>query len=130
MSDQQLPAALGQRVVFVVDDDDAVLNSLRFTLEIEGYAVRLFSSDKALLDEPVLPDSGCLVLDLKLPDRDGLAVLAELRGRGVTMPAILITSVPTESIRRRAAEAGVPIVEKPIFGNGLIDTIRAAFSAA
>ena len=75
-------------------------------------------------------DSGCLVLDLKLPDRDGLAVLAELRSRGVTMPAILITSAPTESIRRRAAAARVPIVEKPIFGNGLIDTIRAAFSAA
>lgn len=116
--------------VFVVDDDDAVLNSLRFALEIEGYRVRLFPSDQALLHEADFPDTGCLVIDLRLPERDGLAALAELRARGVTLPAILITTDPSEMTRKRAASAGVAIVEKPIFGNGLVDTIRAAIGNA
>lgn len=118
------------RTVFVVDDDEAVLNSLRFALEIEGFAVHLFASEKALLREPAFPAAGCLVIDFRLPDRDGLNALAELRARGVNLPAILITSDPSDWTRKRAAKAGVVIVEKPILGNALVDTIRQATSAA
>jgi FixJ family two-component response regulator len=116
--------------VLLVDDDDAVLNSLRFALEIEGYKVRLYPSDRELLREPRFPETGCLVIDLRLPERDGLVALAELRERGMTLPAILITTDPSDAVRRRAADAGVAIVEKPILGNGLVDTIRAMVSAA
>ncbi len=116
------------RLVVVVDDDPAVRNSLKFSLEIEGFAVRDYSSAKELLNEPNMPDAGCLVIDYNLPEMDGLEMLDRLRGRRVVAPAILITSHPNASVRQRAAEARVPIIEKPLLGNALMEGIRNAFA--
>ena len=59
----QLRAGVGaKQVVLVVDDDSAVRNSLRFTLEVEGFQVRVYSSAEELLKEDSLPDPGCLVV--------------------------------------------------------------------
>jgi FixJ family two-component response regulator len=115
-----------ERTVLVVDDDPAVRNSLRFSLEIDGYQVRLFHSDKDVLDLDELPQSACLILDYNLPGANGLDLLAAMRARGYTSPAILITSHPPTGVRIRAAAAGVPIVEKPLLGDALIDAIHAA----
>jgi FixJ family two-component response regulator len=60
---------------------------------------------------------------------DGLDLLAELRQRNITAPAVLITSHPSRSTRERAARDGVPIVEKPLLGNMLSDSIRDATTA-
>ncbi len=103
--------------------------ALKFALEIEGFAVSTFPTADALMADGMRKRWGCLVIDYNLPETDGLHMLAELRDHGVTMPAILITSNPGPQIRQRAAAAGVPIVEKPLIGNGLIDAIRNAFSA-
>ena len=69
------------------------------------------------------------MIDYNLTDGNGLQLLAALRQRGVTMPAILITSNPGPHLRVRAAAASVPIVEKPLIGNTLVDAIRKAFAA-
>lgn len=127
MQDASPPVMALQRPVFVIDDDPAILGSLKFALEIEGFAVHTYPSAKALLADPTRKKWGCLVIDYNLPDGDGLQMLDELRRRGVSMPAILITSDPSPRLRERAAEAGVPIVEKPLIGNGLIEAIRGAF---
>jgi FixJ family two-component response regulator len=115
-----------ERTVLVVDDDPAVRNSLRFALEIDGYRVRAFQSDTDLLHLDDLPQAACLVVDYNLPGANGLDLLAAMRARGYTSPAILITSHPPAGVRRRAAAAGVPIVEKPLLGDALIDAIHAA----
>jgi FixJ family two-component response regulator len=118
-------------IVFVVDDDPAVRNSLKFALELEGYQVRVYDSASAMLGAIDLPRSQCLVIDLKLPGRmDGLDLLKELRQRNITAPAILITSAPSATTRARAARKGIPIVEKPLLGNALSDSIRHAVSEA
>ena len=117
-------------IIFVVDDDPAVRNSLKFALEIEGYRVRLCADASALLRSVDLPRSQCLVIDLKLPGTDGLDLLAELRRRNIMAPAVLITSHPPRSIRERAARDGVPIIEKPLLGNALSDSIRDAIAAS
>jgi two-component system, LuxR family, response regulator FixJ len=121
------PAPTAERPIFVIDDDPAILASLKFALEIEGYAVHTYTSAKALIADATHKRHGCLVLDYNLAEQNGLQVLAELRQRGVTMPAIMITTNPGPHLRVRAAAASVSIVEKPLMGNTLIDAIHTAF---
>jgi two-component system response regulator FixJ len=114
-------------VMIVVDDDSAVRNSLKFILEVEGFQVRIFSSGEELLNEDSLPDASCLVVDYYMPGMNGLELVAHLRNRNVLIPAILITPAPNQNLRNRAAAAGVPIVDKPLLGSRLLDSIRMAF---
>ena len=113
-------------VVIVVDDDAAVLGSLKFALEIEGFAVRAYSTGDAVFNDSGLADCACFIIDQKLPGMNGLEVVAELRKEHIAAPVILITSAPTHVVQQRAALAGVPIVEKPLLGNALIDRVRDA----
>jgi FixJ family two-component response regulator len=115
-------------VVIVVDDDVAVRNSLKFSLEIEGFAVRAYSGGIELLNDTELPGDGCLVIDQNMPGMNGLDLVAQLRARDVAVPAILITGSPTAALSARAAKAGVAIVEKPLLGTALLDRIRDLFS--
>jgi two-component system, LuxR family, response regulator FixJ len=119
--------AMGATVV-VIDNDSAVLGALKFALEIEGFAVVPYRSGAAVLAEREFPTLGCLVIDFKLPDVDGLSLLASLRDRAVKLPALLTTSNPSQPLRNRAAAAGVAIVEKPLLGNALVDAIQLALS--
>jgi FixJ family two-component response regulator len=61
-----------------------------------------------------------------MPEITGLDLIATLRDLRISAPAILITSHPNASVRKRAAEANVSIVEKPLLGNALVDRIRAS----
>jgi len=117
----------GKHVILVIEDDCAVRNSLKFTLEIEGFGVRAYSSPHELLNEDRVPATSCLVTDYHMPAMNGLELVAQLRDRHISIPAILITSLPNENLRDRAAAAGVLIVEKPLLGNGLLDAICKAF---
>jgi FixJ family two-component response regulator len=113
-------------VVIVVDDDLAVRNSLTFSLEIEGFTVRGYATGDELLEAGDLASCNCLVVDQKMPGLSGLDLIAKLRDRHIATPAILITSNPSLSLRQRAEKAAVPIVEKPLLGNVLLDRIHHA----
>jgi two-component system, LuxR family, response regulator FixJ len=128
MAMTQLRSAPAKAVVLVIDDDPAVRNSLKFALEIEGFAVQLYPTGAAVLAESDMPASGCLVADYVLPGMSGLDLIEELRQRHVELPAILITSHPTPAIRRRAASAGVRLVEKPLLNDALFQCIRAVLA--
>src|SRR5215471_17897005 len=95
-----------RQTVFVVDDDPAVRNSLKFSLELEGFTVRLYADGGELLADPYLPAYGCLVIDQVMPGKSGLEVVETLRKRGISNPAVLIVSGPNQQVRRRAAAAG------------------------
>jgi FixJ family two-component response regulator len=116
------------QIVIVIDDDSAVLNSLRFSLELEGFSVDAYRTGTDLLAEETHPAAGCLVIDYNLPDMNGIELLSALRRAGVTLPALFITTNPSASLRRHAAAAGTPIVEKPLLGNALVDAIRGALA--
>lgn len=113
--------------VLVVEDDEAVRNSLKFALELEGLEVRVYESACALLGEPKLPASGCLVVDYHMPGMNGVELLDFLRRRAVGLPAILITAKATDQIRQSAARSGFSeVIEKPCHDGRLADGIRHA----
>lgn len=111
------------QIVIVVDDDPAVLSALKFSLEIEGFDVRSFENGEAMLNTRELPDQGCLVIDYYLSGINGLDLLELLRARRVALPAILITT-PNTAVRERAIRLGVPIIEKPLLSNALLEKVH------
>lgn len=102
-------------VILLVDDDAAVRNALKFSLEMEGFSVRLYPTPEALLAETDLPADGCLVIDYRMPEIDGLELVERLRNRGVALPVLLISGRVTRSLRDRASGLGIrDVLEKPL----------------
>src|ERR1700741_1980546 len=112
--------------IIVVDDDAAVCRSLKFSLEVEGFEVRTYAWGEDLLNEPVFPACRCLVVDQRLPGISGIDLIIKLRDRKILAPAIIITTHPNAALKKRAAESGIPIVEKPLLGGALLDSIHRA----
>lgn len=131
-----MPNSLSRRTpvepaqVILVDDDLAVLRSLRFLLETEGFEVVTFQSGTELLLQPTLPARGCFVIDYWMPAMNGLELLARLRDRRSTLPVIMMTGFYDELIEQHAVRAGVHrVFHKPNFHGGLVETIRQALFA-
>ncbi|MBI4275328.1 MAG: response regulator [Rhizobiales bacterium] len=115
-------------MVAVVDDDPAVCNSLKFSLEIEGFSVRLFFDAEEILREPNLLEYSCFIIDYNMPTMNGLELLRKLREQRVQTPAVFITGKADATIRERAAAIDIPLIEKPFIGNILLDTIQSAMA--
>jgi FixJ family two-component response regulator len=113
--------------ILLVDDDFGARESLKFMLEVEGYRVRAYASADQLLSEDTLPRVSCLVTDYHMPGMNGLELIDRLRDRRLMIPAILITALPDEDVRRRAAAAEISIIEKPVLGSRLLEVIRKTF---
>jgi len=113
-------------VIVVVDDDPAVCGSLKFLLELDGFTVRAYSGADELLDDKQFDNVSCFVIDQRMPGMTGMELIAKLREQKVLTPAILIISHANSALRARASLADVPIVEKPLLGNALVDRIREA----
>ncbi len=115
-------------IVVIVDDDPDVLRSLQFAFEVEGIDVVAYPNGEAVLERPLIEGAGCLVLDYQLGGIDGLALLERLRERGFRLPAILITT-PNAEVARRAARAGVELIEKPLLCDTLVAQVRRLLEA-
>jgi FixJ family two-component response regulator len=122
-----MPGAPVKTIIFVVDDDQGVLGSLRFLLETDGFAVRTFRSGPALLDAIEQSPVDCIVIDYKMPGMNGIDLAARLRDRKILAPVVLITGYPDETISSRAAAVGVRhVVRKPHLEESLASHIRSA----
>jgi two-component system, LuxR family, response regulator FixJ len=117
-------------VVAVVDDDLAVCSSLKFSLELEGFLVQAFYNGAEFTASKDLDNYACFVIDQTLPDTNGMQLIEGLRARHIAAPAILIVGHPYARLAAQAAAAGVPIIEKPLFGNALLAKIREACKIA
>lgn len=110
----------------IVDDDSAVLDSLRFLLEVAGHRVATYPSAAAFLADGDL-HTCCLILDHHMPQMTGLELVARLRAEGKPTRIMLITGSSSPAIRARAAELGVAkVVEKPPAEDELLDFVAAA----
>jgi len=121
------PQATAKRpVIAVVDDDPAVCGSLKFALELEGFAVRTYHSGAELIHVGDFEGFDCFVVDQRMPGMTGMELVEVLRARRIMTPVILIISHPNAALSARAQKAAIPIVEKPLLGNALVERIREA----
>lgn len=122
------PAARTTPVVCVVDDDVSVRESLELLLEVAGFEPRLFSSAREFLAHPRVDAPSCLVLDMKLPDLNGLE-LQQRVGDRAEMPIIFITGHGDVPMTVRAMKAGaVEFLTKPFSDEALLVAIQDALS--
>jgi two-component system, LuxR family, response regulator FixJ len=120
-----------QMSLLVVDDDAAVRNSLKFSLELEGFNVRVSDGAQEVLAASELDDVDCLIVDQYMPRMTGIELVKRLRRRNNHMPAILITARMDSDLKRRAAAVGISrVLEKPLSGGALLDGIRLELTAS
>ncbi|MBY0575373.1 MAG: response regulator [Gallionellaceae bacterium] len=113
--------------VFVVDDDAAVRDSLSMLLEATGHTVVAFSSAMGFLEACARCSNGCAILDLSMPDMDGLALQEEMLRRGIRMPVIFLSGHGTVPATVRAIKAGaMDFLTKPVDGSVLLVRVQDA----
>ena len=114
-------------IVAIVDDDDAVRDSLQFLLEIAGFQVAAYSSAQQFLNDAKPADLRCLVVDQHMPDITGLQLVTQVRAQGTRLPIALITGSPSLDLVRRARELGITtVLEKPLTDDILLDFVAGA----
>src|SRR6478609_1502397 len=118
-----------KRLIHIIDDDDAVRRSASFMLKTSGFVVETWPSGVAFLREVGHAAPGIILLDVRMPEMDGLEVQQALNERGVTMPVIVLTGHGDVGIAVRAMKAGaVDFLEKPFEKAVLLNAIDAAFA--
>lgn len=117
------------QTVYLVEDDQAVLESLQWLMESAGFTVAAFNSPLVFLDQA--PDAlrGCLIIDLRLPRMSGIDVIRTLRERAIHLPAIVITGHGDVAAAVRAMKAGaIDFIEKPFDDARLLERVRSALA--
>jgi FixJ family two-component response regulator len=115
------------RTVYVVDDDEAVRDSLRWLLESTGYRVATYTSAERFLSSYKPGVASCLVLDVRMPGITGLELQQELNRRGATLPIIFITGHGDVPMAVNAVKSGAfHFLEKPFKDEQLLALIDQA----
>lgn len=112
-------------VIHIIDDDDHVRASLRLLLETSGFTVLSFASgDLHIADNPPLDDA-VLILDVRMPGRDGLETLSHVRMRAPSVPVIMISGHGDVPLAVKAMQIGAnDFVEKPFVASRILDAIE------
>lgn len=115
--------------VFVVDDDDALRESLQWLIKPMGVNVECYGTAKAFLEAYDSSRPGCLVLDVRMPGLGGLDLQEQLTARGIVLPVIIITGHGEVPMAVRAMKSGaIDFLEKPFSDQVLLDRIRDAIA--
>jgi len=110
--------------VYLVDDDDDIREAVSLLLITEGITVRAYEDAAGLLQGVTPDDSGCLVLDVRLPDMDGLTLQKTLHERGVRMPVVFITGHGDIPMAVKAVNEGaLDFLEKPFDDEALLSAV-------
>lgn len=113
--------------IYVVDDDDAVRDSLALLLESAGYSPQCYASGLGLLEEATLSPDSCVVLDVRMPDIDGLELQQRLLSKHPALPIIVMTGHGDVPIAVRAMKQGAcDFLEKPFSIEVLLEAIEQA----
>jgi two-component system response regulator FixJ len=120
---------VSDRIVHLVDDDEAIRRSAGFMLKTSGYKVSAYPSGVELLKEGKDLPPGCILLDVRMPEMDGLQVQEALKERGIGHPVIVMTGHGDVTVAVQAMKAGaVDFIEKPFEKAVLLSAIEEGFS--
>ena len=120
---------MSDRIVHLVDDDEAIRRSAGFMLKTSGYKVSAYPSGVELLKEGKDLPPGCILLDVRMPEMDGLQVQEALKERGIGHPVIVMTGHGDVTVAVQAMKAGaVDFIEKPFEKAVLLSAIEEGFS--
>lgn len=118
-------------IVFIIDDDAAVRDSLSLMIEQAGIQVRVFSSAAAFLDAYQANSFGCIILDVQMPEMDGIELQEELVKRNITLPIIFLTGHGNIPMSVKAIKTGaMDFLTKPVIREKLLSCIDTAFIEA
>lgn len=115
--------------IYVIDDDDAVRDSLTLQLEAAGFPVRAFPSAVVFLKEAADLPPGCVISDVRMPEIDGIELQNRLNEMKLNFPVIIVTGHGDVALAVRAMKAGaVDFIEKPFTEDAILTCIRVAQS--
>ena len=112
-------------LVFVVDDDPAVLKALKRLLGQFGYESRLFASAEHFEQHTDFEEAVCIVLDINLNDKSGIELRKNLKASGISVPIIYITGNDCPHVREAAVNSGcIAYLKKPFSAMALIEPLQ------
>ena len=115
--------------IYIVDDDEAIRDSLNLLMQSVGLSATCFASAHAFLDGYDASKPGCLILDVRMPDMSGLDLQRILNEKQIQIPVIIITGHADVPIAVRAMKAGaMDVLEKPFNDQALLDAITNAIT--
>jgi len=122
-----------ETTIYVIDDDEAVCDSLRVLLELNGLNVAVYGSAEDFLRGPSRPGNGnrgCMLLDLDLPGMGGLELLRLLRRNGSSLPVVVITGRGASALGQAVEAGALAVLEKPFLDGALMSCIERALGTA
>ena len=124
---RQATSTVGRPLVSVVDDDESLRESLPDLLKGCGFEPRAFSSAAEFLSSNYVNRTECLILDIAMPNMNGLELQLELQRRGQKIPIVFITAQTDSAVRAKALEQGaVSVLLKPFSKTDLLAAVQAA----
>ncbi|MEL6687882.1 MAG: response regulator [Pseudomonadota bacterium] len=118
----------GLRTIIIIDDDDAVRDSLSILLEAHGFSIQTFVSGDAFL-QAGHSHGDCILMDVRMPGRDGLTTLKEFRASGCNIPVIVMSGHADVAMAVTALKSGaIDFVEKPFDAGELLSAIGRALA--
>ncbi len=118
---------LKESLISIVDDDQAVRESIRRLMRSLGFTTETFRSAAAFLASPRLDQTACLIVDINMPEMTGVELYGRLIDAGRAIPTILITAYPDDTVRERALNDGVVCyLRKPFEEADLLLWVREA----
>jgi two-component system response regulator FixJ len=114
-------------MVHVIDDDEAVRDSLKFLLEAARLPVRTYESAMSFMGVLAQVGAGCVITDVRMPDMSGIELLRRLRARDLRLPVIVITGHGDIPLAVEAMKIGaIDFFEKPFDDESLLSAVRSA----
>lgn len=118
-------------VVHVIDDDDSARHSLEFLIGCAGYSVRSYRSAVEFLEAAPAIERGCIVTDVRMPEMNGMELVARLKSLNIPDPVIVITGHADVPMAIEAMKQGVSdFIEKPFSDEAILGSIAAALAEA